>query len=69
MLIRKGRFNGRILVGVVTPAATVALFVPAILTSTLWIGLPALTGATFFLSAANPTADAARLDIMHPSLS
>lgn len=68
VLIRRGRFNGRILVGIVVLALTIVFFVPALLSTTLWIGIPALTGASFFLSAANPPADAARLDIMHPSL-
>lgn len=67
-LIRAGRFNGRILVAIVALGATTALFIPALLSQVLWVGIPILTAAAFFLSAANAPIDAARLDIMHPSL-
>lgn len=67
-MVGKGRFNGRIVVGIAAMVGMTALFVPAYLSTMPWVGIPALTGATFFLAAADPPLDAARLDIMHPSL-
>jgi len=49
-------------------AAAVVLFVPALLVTSLAMGVLALGGAAFCLSAINPPLDAGRLDIMHPTL-
>lgn len=67
-LIARGRFNGRILVAAVAMGATTLVFLPGLLSHSLWVGVPLLTAAALLLSAALPPMDAARLDIMHPSL-
>ncbi len=67
-LIERGRFNGRILIVPVVLVATVLLFAPAVWTRVLWVAVPLFIAATFFLAAANPPVDAARLDIMHPRM-
>ncbi|HTS96906.1 MAG TPA: MFS transporter [Streptosporangiaceae bacterium] len=67
-LLRRGRLNGRVLVAAVAAAATVVLFVPALVTRSAITALPYVVLAAFFLSAQNPPIDAARLDIMPPWL-
>jgi MFS family permease len=67
-LVRRGHLNGRITVSGVAALLTVALFVPALVTSSLLTAIPYVTAAAFFLTAQNPPLDAARLDIMPPLL-
>jgi MFS family permease len=67
-LLRRRYLNGRILVAGVSALATVALFIPALITRSSGTALPYFIGAAFFLSAQNPPIDAARLDIMPPLL-
>jgi MFS family permease len=68
LLLRRRYLNGRILVAGVAALATVALFIPALITRSSATALPYFIGAAFFLSAQNPPIDAARLDIMPPLL-
>jgi MFS family permease len=63
-LLHRGRINGRVLVAAVAAAATVVLFIPALLTHSALAALPYVMLAAVFLSAQNPPIDAARLDIM-----
>jgi MFS family permease len=67
-LLKRRYLNGRIMVPAVSALATVALFVPALMTRRASSALPYLIVAAFFLSAQNPPIDAARLDIMPPLL-
>lgn len=67
-LLRRGHLDGRIVLGVVALVATAILFVPALLVSAAVVAIPLLTAAAFTLSSINPSLDAARLDIMHPTL-
>ena len=67
-LLRRGRLNGRVMVAAVAAAATVVLFIPALLTHSAFAALPYVMLAAVFLSAQNPPIDAARLDIMPPWL-
>lgn len=66
--LRRGRLNARVMVAAVTAAATVLLFIPALLTSSMVTALPYVIVAAAALSAQNPPIDAARLDIMPPGL-
>ena len=63
-LLHRGRINGRVMVAAVAAAATVVLFIPALLTHSALAALPYVVLAAVFLSAQNPPIDAARLDIM-----
>jgi predicted MFS family arabinose efflux permease len=67
-LLRRGRLDGRILVSALSATAATALFVPALFTRSLPSAVVWLGAAAFALSAQNPPLDAARLDIMPPSL-
>jgi MFS family permease len=67
-LVRRGRANGHMLIAGVAAMATVVLFIPPLLTRSPVTALPYITAAAFFLTAQNPTLDAARLDIMPPLL-
>jgi MFS family permease len=67
-LVRRGRINGHMLVAGISALATVVLFVPPLLTRSPVTALPYITAAAFFLTAQNPTLDAARLDIIPPLL-
>lgn len=64
----RGRLNGRIYVAAVALAAATVLFVPALLVTQLVWAMLVLGAAGFFLAGLNPPLDAARLDIMHPTL-
>jgi predicted MFS family arabinose efflux permease len=68
LLLRRGHINGRILVSAVAATATVALFLPALLTRSALNAVVYLMAAAFALSAQNPPLDAARLDIMQAGL-
>ena len=67
-LLRRGRLNARIIVATAAAAATVILFTPALFTRVATTAVVALIAAVFTLSAQNPPLDAARLDIMPPTL-
>jgi MFS family permease len=67
-LLHHGRINGRVMVAAVAAAATVVLFIPALVTHSAMTALPYVVLAAVFLSAQNPPIDAARLDIMPPWL-
>ena len=65
---RAGHVTARVIVPGVAYTASVALFLPGLLTRQVWLALPLFAGAAGALAAANPPLDAARLDIMHPRL-
>jgi MFS family permease len=67
-LMRKGRINGRIIVGASSYVVAAICFLPALAAHTLLIGLPFYVLAAFAFAARNPPLDAARLDIMHSRL-
>jgi MFS family permease len=67
-LLRRGVLNGRLLVAGVSAGIAALAFIPALLTHHPMRALPYLVLAAFGLSAQNPPLDAARLDIMIPSL-
>jgi MFS family permease len=67
-LLRRGVINGRLWVAAITAGIAALAFIPALLTHHAMIALPYLVLAAFGLSAQNPPLDAARLDIMIPSL-
>jgi predicted MFS family arabinose efflux permease len=67
-LRERGRICARIEVpGVAVPLSGL-LFIPALITTALWLAILLLIGAALFLGIANPPLDAARLDIMRPEL-
>lgn len=65
--LRRSR-AARVTVAALASTAAVLLFLPALLVTSLAVGLPALCCAGFALAATNPPLDAARLDIMKPAL-
>ncbi len=67
-LLRKGKITARIFVPGITLTAAGILFVPGIITTSAFIGIAFFTAAAACLGAANPSIDAARLDVMHPLL-
>lgn len=67
-LVKRHHINGRVTVAGVAALATVALFIPALVTHDPITALPYITLAAFCLTAQNPPLDAARLDIMPPLL-
>ncbi len=66
--LRRGRLSSRVLVAAIAAAATVVLFIPALLTRSMLTALPYVIAAALALSAQNPPIDAARLDIMPAGL-
>jgi MFS family permease len=67
-LLARGHLNGRMLVAAITSGLAALAFIPALLTHHPMRALPYLIVAAFGLSAQNPPLNAARLDIMIPSL-
>jgi MFS family permease len=67
-LLRRGHVAARVEVSGVAVLLAGAIFVPALLVTSVAIALPLLCAASLFLGAANPPLDAARLDIIHPRL-
>jgi MFS family permease len=67
-LLRRGVLNGRLIVAACGASLATLSFIPALLTHHTMSALPFLVLAAFGLSAQNPPLDAARLDIMVPSL-
>lgn len=65
---RSDLLNARIWIGLGTFVGATVLFVPGLLVTSLGLGIAAIGGAAFFLSGANPPLDAARLDIVPPTL-
>lgn len=63
-LIRRGRIDARIIVAAGSYLVAVVLFLPALLTTSLVIGLPLVVLAGAAIGAPNPPLDAARLDVM-----
>ena len=64
----RGHSTARVTVAAVTVLIAVVLFVPALLTTTLAIGLPLLVLCGVGMGGTNPPLDAARLDVMPPGL-
>ncbi|MGH8217294.1 MAG: MFS transporter [Steroidobacteraceae bacterium] len=67
-LLRRGRLKVRIVLPAVALLACVPLLGFGIWTRTAWIGVPLLAAAACLIAAAVPPIDAARLDIVHPSM-
>jgi MFS family permease len=67
-LVTRGYLNGRIIVPAIAALVTTVLFLPALVTHSVFTALPYITLAAFALTAQNPPIDAARLDIMPPLL-
>ena len=67
-LLRRGWLTTRVVVPGIAVALCVPLFGGGIWTTRTIIGIPLLTAAAAALAAANPSYDAARLDIMHTRL-
>jgi len=63
-LLKRGRIDGRILVGVVGYATAAVLLVPALFSRWLFVSLPLFILAAGALAAPNPALDAARLDVV-----
>ena len=63
-LLDNGHLNARITVPAVAFVLTTVTFAPAIVFRSLFLVIPLLIGAGFFLAAANPPLDAARLDVV-----
>ena len=66
--LRRGHLNGRIMVSAVSAVLAVVLFAPALFSRAATSAVVFLIFAVLFLSAQNPSLDAARLDIMPPYL-
>lgn len=67
-LVHRGHLRGRLVVAAVAAFLTTILFIPALITHSIFTALPYLVAAGFFLTAQNPPIDAARLDVMPPLL-
>lgn len=67
-LIRRGRLSARVDVAGWSVLLAGIVFVPALITTRLWLAVCLLVVASLFLGASNPPLDAARLDIIHPLL-
>lgn len=67
-LLQRGWFATRIVLPGIAVFLSALLFGFGIWTTNLYIGVAALTAGAACLAAANPSYDAARLDIMHPRL-
>ena len=67
-LIRHRHLTGRIVVAAAAYLTAAAAFVPGLLATSLLVAAPFLVLAAAGIGGANPPADAARLDVMHPAL-
>lgn len=67
-LLRRGRVTARVLVPSMCLLVLPALFAPAVITTAVAVALPLLVVGASLLGAVNPPLDAARLDIVPPSL-
>lgn len=63
-MLRRGRYDSRLLVGVVGFVAAAIVLAPALATSSLAVALPLFVVAGGLVSAPNPGLDAARLDVV-----
>jgi MFS family permease len=68
LLLSRGRLVGRVEVPGWSVLLAAVVFVPALITTRLWLAVCLLILASLFLGASNPPLDAARLDIIHPLL-
>jgi predicted MFS family arabinose efflux permease len=66
--LRRGHRTARLTVAAVAYLAAAAILCPAFLMPTLVLGLPLYISGALAMSAPNPPLDAARLDIMPPTL-
>ena len=67
-LLARGVLDARIVVPAVAFLGMAVLFAPAVVTTSLVVALPLLSAAAFLLAIANPSLDAARLDVVPPAL-
>jgi predicted MFS family arabinose efflux permease len=67
-LTRRGRTSARLTVGAIGLMTTALVLVPGVRTHSMGLAVAALSAGAFALAGSNPPLDAARLDIMHPSL-
>jgi sugar phosphate permease len=63
-IVRRGRIDGRLVVGTVGFVAAAVTLVPALLSPLLYVSLPLFLLAAACVAAPNPALDAARLDVM-----
>jgi MFS family permease len=63
-LIGRGRTAARVMVGTAAYVGTTVAFIPGALSHVLALSMPIFFVAAFFVGAANPPVDAARLDIV-----
>jgi MFS family permease len=68
MLLRRGRANGRLLLGALGYLLGPVFLAPALLTHSLAIALPLIAVAAFFLAGTGPALDAVRVDVLVPRL-
>lgn len=66
--VEKGRLSSRVLIPALCLFGMVALFAPALLTTSIAVAMPLLIASAGLLGAVNPPVDAARLDIMPAGL-
>lgn len=66
-LIQRDKIDARIFVPGICFVAASAVFIPALVSTALFISMPLYSAAAAFLTAPNPALDAARLDVV-PSL-
>ncbi len=62
--IYRGRVDARLIVGGAGFLIAAVVFIPALLTGSVLVGLPLFLVAAFALAAPNPPVDAARLDVV-----
>jgi predicted MFS family arabinose efflux permease len=62
--IYRGRIDARLIVGGAGFLIAAIVFIPALLTGSVLVGLPLFLAAAFALAAPNPPVDAARLDVV-----
>jgi predicted MFS family arabinose efflux permease len=67
-LLAGGRESARVVVPAVCYIVAAIVFLPGLLSATLFISMPLFVIAGGFLAAPDPPLNAARLDIMHPRL-
>jgi Raf kinase inhibitor-like YbhB/YbcL family protein len=67
-LLARGHQQARIVVPAVAYSSVAILFVPGLLTRSVFVALPFFLMAAAMLAAANPPLDAARLDLVPPTL-
>lgn len=63
-LVRRGRIDGRLLVGTVGLVAAGVVLAPAVVSRSLWLSVPLYIVAAICVAGPNPALDAARLDVM-----